>query len=68
MSEEPNTSRDHLRQNANPSANDNENNLDEVGDKVKAGIKAMKKKIEDPDKKVQTEYHKEKFKEDTKDY
>ncbi len=67
MSEEPNTSRDHLRQNTNPSANDNENNLDEVGDKIKAGIKAMKK-IEDPDKKVQTEYHKEKFKEDTKDY
>lgn len=68
MSEEPNTSKDHLRQNTNLDTHDAENNLDDVGDKIKAGIKAMKKKIKDPDKALQAEYTKEKFKEDTKDY
>jgi short-subunit dehydrogenase len=49
-------------------ANYSENRVDEVGDKIKAGIKAMTKKIKDPDKDLQAEYIKEKFKEDTKDY
>jgi hypothetical protein len=68
MSEEPNISKDHLRQNTNLDTHDTENNLDDLGDKIKAGSKAMKKKIKDPDKDLQAEYTKEKFKEDTKDY
>ncbi len=68
MSEEPNTNRDHLRKISNSDTRGTENNLDEIGDKIKAGINAMKKKIEKPHKNLQTEYFREKFKEDTKDY
>lgn len=31
-----------------------------IGDKMKAGAKALKKKVEDPDRKIQSEYQKEK--------
>ena len=68
MSEEPNTIRDHLRKNSNSNVQAPENNLDEIGDKIKAGMNAMKKKIEKPDEDLMTEYSREKFKEDTKDY
>ncbi|MDQ2685510.1 MAG: hypothetical protein M3Y25_06675 [Thermoproteota archaeon] len=68
MSEEPNTNRDHLRKNSNSNVQADENNLDEISDKIKAGINAMKKKIEKPDEDLLTEYSREKFKEDTKDY
>ena len=68
MSEEPTNDRKHdFRQNTSRVANNSENRVDE-GDKMKAGIKAMTKKIKDPDKDLQEEYIKEKFKEDTKDY
>jgi hypothetical protein len=69
MSEEPiNDRKDGFRQNISSAANNSENSLCEAGDKIKAGIKAMTKKIKDPDKDLQAEYTKEKFKEDTKDY
>ena len=69
MSEEPtNERRSDFRLNASNVANNPENILDEAGDKIKAGINAMTKKIKDPDKDLQSEYTKEKFKEDTKDY
>lgn len=68
MSEEPNTNRDHLRKNSNSNFQAPENNLDEICDKIKAGMNAMKKKIEKPDEDLMTEYSREKFKEDTKDY
>ena len=69
MSEEPtNDRKDDFRQNISNTADNSENSLDEAGYKIKAGIKAMTKKIKDPDKDLQTEYRKEKFKEYTKDY
>jgi hypothetical protein len=69
MSEEPiNDRKDGFRQNISSAANNSENSLGETGDKIKAGIKAMTKKIKDPAKDLQAEYTKEKFKEDTKDY
>jgi hypothetical protein len=40
-----------------------ERDLEDVGDKIKAGAKAVGNKIEDPDKDLGTEYDKEKFKE-----
>ncbi|MDF0682101.1 MAG: hypothetical protein P0116_14175 [Candidatus Nitrosocosmicus sp.] len=69
MSEEPTNDRKvDFRQNTSRVANNSENSLDEAGDKIKAGIKAMTKKIKDPDRNLQAEYTKQKFKEDTKDY
>lgn len=69
MSEEPtNERKSDFRLNASSVANNSEDILDEAGDKIKAGINAMTKKIKDPDKDLQAEYTKEKFKEDTKDY
>ena len=69
MSEEPtNDRKDDFRQNISNTAGNSENSLDEAGDKIKAGIKAITKKLKDPDKGLQAEYTKEKFKEDTKDY
>ncbi len=68
MSEEPNTNRDHLRKNSSKDMQDTKNSLDEIGDKINAGINAMTKKIDKPRKDLKTEYHREKFKEDTKDY
>jgi hypothetical protein len=41
--------------------------IDEVGDKIKASAKAVKNKIEDPDRDIDLEYKKEKLKEDVKD-
>ncbi len=41
--------------------------LNEGVDKIKAGAKAVAKKIDDPDKDIGTEYDKEKLKEETKD-
>lgn len=40
-----------------------EQDLENAGDKIKAGAKALGKKIEDPDRDLGTEYDKEKFKE-----
>jgi len=40
-----------------------EQNLENAGDKIKAGAKALGKKIEDPDRALRTEYNREKFKE-----
>jgi hypothetical protein len=37
--------------------------LEDAGDKVKAGAKALGKKTEDPDRDLGSEYEKEKFKE-----
>lgn len=34
-----------------------------AGDKIKAGVKAVGKKIQDPDRDLETEYEKEKIKE-----
>jgi hypothetical protein len=69
MSEEPtNNRKDDFRQNISNTAGNSENSLDEAGDKIKAGLKAITKKLKDPDKDLQAEYTKEKFKEDTKDY
>lgn len=68
MSEEPNTIRDHLRKNSNSNVQAPENNLDEIGDKIKADVNAMKKKVEKPNEDLLTEDSREKFKEDTKDY
>ncbi|HEU5172410.1 MAG TPA: hypothetical protein VFT83_02685 [Nitrososphaeraceae archaeon] len=34
-----------------------------AGDKIKAGVKAVGKKIQDPDRDLETEYEKEKVKE-----
>jgi hypothetical protein len=45
-----------------------EDSLDEAGDKIKAGAKAMANKIDDPDRDMGTEYNKEKLKEEAKDF
>jgi hypothetical protein len=42
-----------------------ERTLEDTGDKIQAGAKALGKKIEDPDKDLGAEYEKEKFKERT---
>lgn len=43
---------------------DTKNAFEETGDKIKAGAKAMGNKMKDPDKDLDTEYSKEKAKED----
>jgi hypothetical protein len=68
MSEKPLNRKDDLQEDVHDAADDTENTLDEAGDKIKAGAKAMGKKIKDPDKDMGTEYNKEKFKEELKDY
>ena len=69
MSEEPSNDRKNdFRKNTSRIVNKSENSLSEAGDKIKAGIKAMAKKVKDPGKDLYAEYTKEKFKEDTKDY
>jgi hypothetical protein len=40
-----------------------EKDTETIGDKMKAGAKALKKKVEDPDKSIKNEYEKEKLKE-----
>jgi hypothetical protein len=42
---------------------DAEEELEDAGDKVKAGAKAFGKKVADPDKDLESEYEKEKIKE-----
>ncbi|MDW0232584.1 MAG: hypothetical protein QOA62_11220, partial [Nitrososphaeraceae archaeon] len=42
---------------------DTEEELEDAGDKVKAGAKAFGKKVADPDKDIESEYEKEKIKE-----
>ena len=42
---------------------DTEEELEDAGDKVKAGAKAFAKKVADPDKDFESEYQEEKFKE-----
>ena len=42
---------------------DAEEELEDAGDKVKAGAKAFGKKVADPDKDIESEYEKEKIKE-----
>jgi hypothetical protein len=43
--------------------NEAEEKLEDAGDKVKAGAKAVANKVEDPDKDLESEYRKEKFEE-----
>ncbi len=43
---------------------DTKNTLDEAGDKLEAGAKAVANKLGDTDKDIGTEYKKEKLKED----
>ncbi len=40
--------------------------VEDAGDKIKAGAKAIGKKAEDPNRDLETEYEKEKFKEETR--
>lgn len=47
--------------------NNHKNELENTGDKIKAGAKAVGKKIEDPDRDLEVEYNKEKVKEQIKD-
>ena len=42
---------------------DTERDLEDAGDKIKAGAKAVANKIKDPDRDLGTEYDKEKIKE-----
>ena len=42
---------------------DTERDLEDAGDKIKAGAKAVANKIKDPDRDLGTEYNKEKIKE-----
>ena len=42
---------------------DTEEKLEDAGDKVKAGAKAVAKKVSDPDRDLESEYHKENIKE-----
>jgi hypothetical protein len=46
-------------------ADNTKGGLEEMGDKMKAGAKAMGNKMKDPDRDTETEYDKEKLKEDT---
>jgi hypothetical protein len=38
-----------------------EKGIEDMGDKIKAGAKALKKKVQDPDTSLKTEYEKEKI-------
>jgi len=67
MSEEPLNREDDLQEDVRDTAEDTKSGLDEAGDKIKAGAKAMGNKITDPDNDLGTEYDKEKFKEEIKD-
>jgi hypothetical protein len=53
-----------LKRDANNTADDAKGALDEAGDKIQAGAKAVANKIKDPDRDTGTEYSKEKLKED----
>ena len=49
---------------AKTTADEAEETLDEAGDKIKAGAKAVGNKLKDPDRDLDTEYDKEKINED----
>ncbi|MBA3750016.1 MAG: hypothetical protein H0X03_03830 [Nitrosopumilus sp.] len=53
-----------LKKDANNTADDAKGALEETGDKIQAGAKAVGNKIKDPDRDTGTEYRKEKLKED----
>lgn len=67
MSEEPLNRKNDLNRNLRNASDNMKDSLDEAGDKIKAGAKAMGRKIEDTDRDVDVEYNKEKLKEDSKD-
>lgn len=54
-----------LKRKTEDAADDTKGAFEEAGDKLKAGAKAMGNKIKDPDRDIDTEYDKEKLKEDT---
>ena len=68
MSEEPLNRKDDVQEDVGDTAENVEDSLDEAGDKMKAGAKAMASKISDPDRDMGTEYDKEKLKEGAKDF
>jgi len=68
MSEEPLNRKDDVQEDVGDTAENVEDSLDEAGDKIKAGAKAMANKIDDPGRDMSTEYNKEKLKEEAKDF
>ncbi|CAN5834296.1 hypothetical protein BH23THE1_BH23THE1_36510 [soil metagenome] len=53
-----------IKRKAENTSNETKDTFEEGGDKIKAGANAMGNKIKDPDKDLDTEYDKEKMKED----
>ena len=53
-----------LEGDAKRATDETKDTLAEAGDKIKAGAKAVGNKIKDPDRDLDTEYDKEKLKED----
>ena len=68
MSEEPLNRKDDVQEDVRDTAETVADSLDEGLHKIKAGAKAVVKKIDDPNRDLTTEYNKEKFKEEVKDY
>jgi len=68
MSEEPINRNDDVQGDGRDAAEIVGDSLNEGVDKIKAGAKAVAKKIDDPDKDIGTEYNKEKLKEQAKDF
>jgi hypothetical protein len=68
MSEEPINRKDDIQGDGRDAAEVVADSLDKGVDKIKAGAKAVAKKIDDPDKDLGTEYDKEKLKEEAKDF
>jgi hypothetical protein len=68
MSEEPLNRKDDLQEDVRDTGEVVADKLDEGINKIKAGAKAVVKKIDEPDRDLNTEYTKEKFKEEVKDY
>ena len=66
MSEEPINRKDYVEGDGKDAGQVVADSLDEGVDKIKAGVKAVAKKIDDPDKDLGTEYNKEKLKEKAK--
>jgi hypothetical protein len=67
MSEEPINRNDDVQGDGRDAAEIVGDSLNEGVDKIKAGAKAVAKKIDDPDKDIGTEYNKENLKEQAKD-
>jgi hypothetical protein len=67
MSEEPINRNDDVQGDGRDAAEIVGDSLNEGVDKIKAGAKAVAKKIDDQDKDIGTEYNKEKLKEQAKD-